>query len=164
MLTQERIRYLFDYCPTNGTLIWRVNRRGRFARQGVVAGNAGRYVRIAVDCKQYSAHSLIWLWHYGTYPNELDHINQNKHDNRIENLRLCSRSQNTGNVGLRSTNTTGFRGVWFAKHANKWRASIKVNGVSKHLGYFNTPELAAFAYDQAARIHFGEFAYLNISS
>ena len=161
MLTQERVRELFDYNPTEGVLVWRVRRRGSFARPGVIAGSIGRYIRVAVDCRQYPAHSVIWLWHHGVYPDEIDHINQNKHDNRLENLRVCSRSQNTGNVGLRSTNVTGYKGIWFAKHAGRWRAAIKIDGCSIHIGYFDTPESAALAYNRAALEHFGEFAHLN---
>jgi len=164
MLTQDHVRELFDYDPATGDLIWRIRRRGRFARPGVVAGTVGRYIRVAIDCKYYPAHCIVWLWYYGTYPSEIDHRNRNKHDNRIENLRPCSRSQNTGNVGLRSINITGFKGIWFAKHANRWRAAIKVHGVSKHLGYFDTPEAAALAYDKAASVHYGDFAHLNQTS
>lgn len=160
-INQARVRELFDYDPVRGVLVWRVNRRGSFARVGAVAGSTGRYVTVSVDCRIYPAHSLIWLWCHGVYPDEIDHINRNKHDNRLENLRVCSRSQNTGNVGLRSTNVTGYRGVWFAKHAGRWRAAIKINGRSKHLGYFGTAQFAAIAYNIAARKHFGEFAHLN---
>ena len=164
MLTPDRIKELFDYNPATGDLIWKVRRRGRFARPGVVAGCKSNYIVIAIDCRRYTAHRVIWMLHYGEFPTEIDHINQNKWDNRIENLRLCSRSENTGNVGLRSTNTSGFRGVWFVEHCQKWRACIKENGKSRHLGYFNTAEEASIAYNIAAVEHFREFACLNKTS
>lgn len=160
MITQERVKELFEY--RDGDLVWKVKRRGRFAKPGVVAGcKTDKYIWISVDCRSYAAHKLVFLYHYGYIPKEIDHINQIKTDNRIENLRPCTRSQNTGNVGLRSTNTSGYRGIWFAKHCGKWRASIKKKGKSTHLGYFNTREEAAEAYDTAAKDYFGEFAYIN---
>jgi hypothetical protein len=161
MLTQERVRELFDYNPDTGDLVWKVNRRGRFARIGAVAGYKGRYVTISIDCDRYPAHQIVYLWHHGYVPDEIDHENRVKTDNRIGNLRECSRPQNTGNVGLRSTNTSGYRGVCFANYCNKWRAMIKINGTSKHLGYFNDPVSASRAYDCAALQYFREFAYLN---
>jgi hypothetical protein len=161
MLTPERIQELFDYDPATGNLIWRVGRRGRFARPGVIAGNRKRYVMVSIDCKTYAVHRVIWLLHYGHLPDEIDHVNQDKTDNRLENLRVCSRSENTGNVGLRSTNTSGHRGVWFVEHCGRWRASIKENGKSRHLGYFDTIEDASRAYNKAAIDYFGRFACLN---
>lgn len=160
-LTQERVKELFDYDPATGDLTWKVQRRGRFAKPGAKAGCVARYVTVSVDCKSYPAHRVIWLWVYGEMPVEIDHINRVKTDNRLTNLRTCDRSQNTGNVQLMSTNTTGYRGIWFAKHCGRWRAAIKINGKLTHLGYFSNPCAAALRYNEAAVQHFGEFAYLN---
>lgn len=92
---------------------------------------------------------------------DVDHINGNKLDNRRSNLRLCSRSQNKANVGLKKTNTSGFKGVSYFKGTSRWRARIKVNYKAKHLGFFLDKESAAKAYDAAAILHFGEFAQTN---
>ena len=164
MLTRDRVCELFDYDPATGDLIRRVAKANQPA--GAVAGsvNAKGHLNVQVDGRLYAAHRLVFLMHHGWLPREIDHENRIKTDNRIGNLRPCSRSQNTGNVGLRSINITGFKGIWFAKHANRWRAAIKVHGVSKHLGYFDTPEAAALAYDKAASVHYGDFAHLNQTS
>lgn len=94
---------------------------------------------------------------------DVDHKNLNGLDNRRENLRRCTRVQNMQNSGLRKDSTSGFKGVtWYPHHdANKWVASITVNKKRMALGYFDTAEQAARAYDNVAREHFGEFAQLN---
>jgi len=92
---------------------------------------------------------------------DVDHINLIKLDNRKVNLRACSRSQNMANSGARSTNTSGYKGVSWVEKKNKWRASIRVNYTSIHIGYYKLKEEAAKAYNLAALKHFGDFAYLN---
>ena len=89
----------------------------------------------------------------------VDHKNRNTLDNCRCNLRLSNKSLNGANRGIPKNNTSGFKGVY--RKGNKWRAQIKCNGERRHLGYFDTPEDAARAYDAAAVAAFGEFAYLN---
>lgn len=89
----------------------------------------------------------------------VDHINMDKLDNRMSNLRLCNNAQNMRNSSLRSNNTTGFKGI--RQNWNKWLARIKVNYQEKYLGSFNSKEEAALAYNKAAVKYFGEFANLN---
>jgi hypothetical protein len=91
----------------------------------------------------------------------VDHRNRNGLDNREENLRKCSCSQNGANCGKRKSNTTGFKGVYALKGTTKFAASIKFRGKTKSLGRFKTKELAARAYDRAAILFFGEFASPN---
>ena len=91
---------------------------------------------------------------------EVDHINRDKLDNRRSNLRLVTHTQNCVNASLRVTNTSGFKGVNFYR-GKYWRAYIRVNYRHISLGFFPTAEAAARAYDEAAREHFGEFAFLN---
>jgi len=82
-------------------------------------------------------------------------------DNRRENLRVASRTQNLGNQRKQAGKTNPFKGVWWHEVSGKWRASIQVNGKQKHLGMFVDPVDAALAYDTAARSHFGAFAHAN---
>jgi HNH endonuclease/AP2 domain len=89
-----------------------------------------------------------------------DHINRNKLDNRIENLRTCTRSQNQQNRVL-DLGKVKFRGVTFDKRKNKYQARIKINGYHQHIGLFKTAEEAAQAYNDYAYIYHGEFAVLN---
>lgn len=94
---------------------------------------------------------------------QVDHVNHNGLDNRRANLRLATPSRNTQNQsGLLSTNTSGYRGVFRYKLVGRWRAGIRLDGSTRHLGYFDTPEEAARTFDRAAVEMFGEFAgYLN---
>jgi len=94
---------------------------------------------------------------------DVDHINHVLLDNRRENLRIATRSQNTAN-GYVQQGKSHFKGVYAYKCADKWRAGICVNGVRKHIGVFSTQEDAGLAYDAAAFAAWGEFAYLNFPS
>jgi hypothetical protein len=91
----------------------------------------------------------------------VDHINHDTLDNRRNNLRLVTPKQNRLNTTKRSNNTSGFIGVSWKKQRCRWKASIGVDGKNYHLGYYTKPEDAAHAYDIAAQIIYGEFAYLN---
>lgn len=92
---------------------------------------------------------------------QVDHKNQNRADCRRQNLREATHSQNGANCGLRSDNSSGFKGVSQDCRAGTWQAYIRVNGKRKSLKYWRTPEDAARAYDRAALILFGEFACTN---
>ncbi len=92
-----------------------------------------------------------------------DHINGNPLDNRRSNLRICTPSNNLGNrkPGIRRACKTTYKGIFFLKEIQKWRAMICVDGKRTHLGVFVSELDAAVAYDNAARRYFGEFARLN---
>lgn len=91
----------------------------------------------------------------------VDHIDGNGLNNQKSNLRFCTKSENGMNRGAPTTNSSGFKGVSWAKSKNKWEAYISLKGIRKHLGRFTTKEEAALAYNEAALIHHGSFAHLN---
>ena len=161
MLTRDRVCELFDYDPATGDLIRRMAKANQPA--GAVAGsvNAKGHLNVQVDGRLYAAHRLVFLMHHGWLPREIDHENRIKTDNRIGNLRPATSSQNKGNTQLLRTNSSGYRGVSRNSHSGKWHAQIKIHGKQTYLGRADTPEQAAVIYNQAAREHFGEFAYLN---
>lgn len=135
MVTYSVVRELFDY--SDGDLICK-KPRGR-ARCGCVAGSVNKnsgYVIIVVYGKSYRAHRLIWLWYHGYMPeNEIDHINRNRADNRIENLREASRSCNIRNSSTYKTNTTGVSGVSLLK-SGKYRVQIWISNRKHNVGTF----------------------------
>jgi HNH endonuclease/AP2 domain len=92
---------------------------------------------------------------------DVDHINGNKLDNRKENLRIATRSQNNYNKGLQSNSTSGFKGVSWSKQKNKWLARIRVDKKEMYLGSFDYKVDAALAYNEAAFKYHGEFAKYN---
>ena len=92
---------------------------------------------------------------------ETDHINGNKLDNRKDNLRICTHAENGRNAKMRKDNTSGYKGVYFHKRDKHWVAQIDARKKQIFLGYFNTAQEAASAYDEAAKKMFGEFAKLN---
>ena len=115
------------------------------------------YRRISIDGRLYKAHRLAWAFVYGEMPiSEIDHINGNRDDNRISNLRLANRFINTQNVSTRKDSTSGYMGVSFYRPTGKWKAQIKCAGKTTHLGYHLTPELAHAAYmDAKQKLHPG---------
>lgn len=117
--------------------------------------NSGGYV---LNNKAERMHRLITKCPRGK---EVDHINKNKLDNRKENLRICSRSENNSNRNVFCNNKSGYKGVdlWYGKY----RAQIKKDGKKTHLGLFSAAEDAARAYDKKAKELFGKFASLNFS-
>jgi HNH endonuclease/AP2 domain len=161
IVTAERLRELLGCDPETGLLIWKMNRQGPGARAGEVAGckDPQGYIKIGIDGRMYLAHRLIWLHIYGAWPDgELDHINHDPSDNRIENLRLATNSQNMANRPAQINNTSGFKGTTFHKQRRKWQAQITVNKKVLHLGLFKTPEAAHAAYVLATQALHGEFA------
>jgi hypothetical protein len=128
----------------------------RGTRPGV--GYASTVRKIDGKNKSCFMHRLIMGAQSGI---EVDHINGDGLDNRKQNLRLCNKSQQAANTGPNRCNTSGYKGVSFCRRENKWRSYITHNSKFRSLGYYETKEEAAFAYNEAARGYFGEFAYQN---
>lgn len=160
MTTQDRVRELFDY-RDDGRLVRKISIQSRSQAGSVAGGNSTRgVVIVSVDYRRYKAHRLIWLWHYGILPPEIDHIDGDPSNNRIENLRAATHATNMKNMKTPSTNRSGFKGVRFHLPTRKWTAQIGVNKKSVYLGIFLTPEDAYAAYCRAAVKYHGEFARL----
>jgi len=158
-LTADRLRQLLDYDPESGLFIWKMSRR---VKAGDVAGSLDTrgYVQITVDGKIYRAHRLAFLWMEGTMPpDQVDHINMTRTDNRWSNLRHAERWENLGNRPANSNSKSGIKGVHWDTRRGKWHAQIRSAGRKHHLGHFNTIEEAQAVYNFAAGLVFGTYAY-----
>ena len=153
-LAASYVRELFDYDTETGNLISKVT-RGNSIAGSVAGGDDGKgYKTVTVDYARYKAHRLVWLHHYGEWPDgPLDHINGVSSDNRLANLRLVTQSINLRNQKLSTSNSSGVCGVRWRKEHEKWEAAITVNYERKHLGCFANKEDAIAARKQA------EFSY-----
>jgi hypothetical protein len=157
--TQARVKECLDYDPETGAFRWKIKPAGR-NKIGSVAGgvSSSGYWCIALDGNRFGAHRLAWLYVHGVLPPaDIDHINCDRLDNRLANLRLATRSENMRNSrGLPSA--SGLKGAHWRAHRKPWRSSIRKDGKRLHLGCFATAEEAHAAYTKAATKLHGEFA------
>ena len=154
---------LFTYNEFTGELLWKPNVRLKY-KNGAIAGsssNTNGYVQVQVNNKMHLAHRIIWEMKNGPIPKGLliDHVDGNRTNNKLSNLRLCTKSQNTCNGKLRSTNTSGFRGVSWSRSMSMWRSQIRTQNGPMNLGYFETKEEAYAARLKAEKEYHKEFAY-----
>ena len=155
-ITQAELKSILSYDPETGEFTWLVSHKMAGKKAGTPTDSG--YVQIGINGKVYIAHRLAWFYVYGEFPtNEIDHINGVRNDNRIENLRESSSSQNKCNTGISRVNTSGFKGVSWHAISGKWQVHIGVGKKKKYLGLFPTAELASGAYNaKAVELH-GEF-------
>lgn len=177
IVSPEYLRKVLRYDANTGKLYWlRRNMEqwtacaascarwnGRYAeREAFTAEKARGYLHGSLMGKQFSAHRVVWALWYGSWPSlHVDHIDGNTGNNRIENLREATRSQNMRNSRSAKGSTSPFLGVSWKSECKKWCAQIQMADGKKHLGYFCDELDAAKAYDAAAFAHSGAFARLN---
>ena len=157
-VTAEYVRSILRYERSTGLFRWRHDHRWN-AKAGSIAGSihAHGYRIIKIDGVGYPAHRLAWLVVNGYFPDcEIDHKNRIRSDNRFRNLREATRTQNTWNAKIKTTSSTGHRGV--SKRRGRWLARIQVHKRRIHLGYFDTADKARRAYAAAAKDFHGSFA------
>ena len=164
MVTQELLKQKFTYCE-DGTFIF--NKNGN----PVICNPTKhqRYLRIGVNNKSFALHRMIFLYHHGYLPKVTDHIDGNRMNNRIENLRDCTQSENCLNSKHRKTSTSPYKNVYLQKYSKKnakynpawkenWIVSITVNKKRKYIGYFEDVELADLVATEARDLYHGAYA------
>lgn len=148
-LEQSLLHEMFDY--KDGNLVWKNKPYNLAHLNGKIAGCLHKtgYRQIKIGNALYQAHRLMWIYHNGSINEnmQIDHINNIKHDNRIENLRLVTAQQNCFNRSKFNA-----KGYCWSKASQKWQASIYVNNKSKYLGQFANEIDARNAYLKQAKI------------
>jgi HNH endonuclease len=159
-LTQDFVKSIFTY--EDGFLYWKKRKQG-MKPLDIPAGyvNHNDYSVIMVNRRNYYLHRLIFLFHCGYMPDFIDHIDTNRRNNNIENLREATNIQNSYNKRKQKGLTSQYKGVYLSQ-GKYWQSSIMYNGKRIYLGLFATEKDAALAYNDAAKIHHGQFANLNI--
>lgn len=156
-LTQEYVRACVSYDAETGLFVARLPSASR--QEGDILGALGNhgYLTIAIAGKSYLAHRLAWFYVHGRWPILVDHIDRDRHNNRLCNLRECTYRENAWNVTPMQGTASGVEGVnWFASR-RKWVAKISSGGVYRTLGYFDTIEEAAAVRAQAVKVERGHF-------
>lgn len=158
--TIQQLRENFSYDHISGVLVRIKDVRGKYKIGDQVGSvNFEGYLTVYVQQEKLVVHRIAWAMFYGEWPiKALDHINMDRKDNAIENLRLASHAENQHNTKPRSN--SGLKGVTKLPHGS-YQAQIKVNGKQTYLGSFPTADEAAHAYNKMAVKNFGEFAVLN---
>ena len=155
-ISQERVKELLQYI--GGELFW-LPESGKDNSEfcaGYINGHGYRVIKI--DGKLYQCHRLVFLYHNGYIPKYIDHINRNKLDNSIDNLRGCTISQNGCNRLKQKNNSTGVKGVYWREDRQKYQAEIQINGKANYLGLFYDLKDADEAVKKARKSLHGEFA------
>lgn len=182
-LTAEFLNSILDADTSSGKLWWKQREKFMFrdfkgyqasycsswnaryaGKEAFNRPNGHGYLYGTILGKNYMSHRVLWTIHYGTWPSiDIDHINRLSTDNKISNLRLALPAQNMANTGAKKNGACPYKGVSFHISNKKWIANIRHNGKRLHLGYFDTAEAAAAAYDKAAKQIHGDYALMNFS-
>lgn len=163
-MTPEVARELLEYDPTTGLVTWKPRSRPwfkddlswkmwntRYAGKSAGHSSVSGYVIVTIFYHRYRAHRLIWLMTTGEWPDQVDHLNHDRSDNRWSNLRDVNNQENGRNQSHSRANTSGVTGISWKKHGQKWQARIHLDGRSKFLGNFVNKE-DAIAARRAAEI------------
>lgn len=156
-LTQEQLLDLFEY--KDGELFYKKSPLPKI-KVGSKAGSitSHGYMRVSINNKKCLSHRVIFLMMNGYLPTFIDHINMNRADNRIENLRGCSRQENNRNVSCRKSSKSGIKNVSWSKSTNKYQVDIMVDSKKKYIGVFEDIELAELVAMEARNKYHGAFA------
>lgn len=158
IITQNDVKSLFTY--NTGELYWKISPSKR-VKIGDKVGSLNKYTgykHTKINKQYYYVHRLIYLYHHGFLPEEVDHIDTDKNNNNITNLRKSTHQQNNWNQPLRKTNTTGHKGVSFNKKRNKYECYCCVDGKRYKLGYFDNLSDAVNTVMKFRELQHGEYA------
>jgi hypothetical protein len=157
-LTQDKVKELFEY--KDGALFWKVS-NNNFIQVGQKAGtsvNDSGYHIVGISGKTYRLHRIVFMYHHGYFPKNVDHIDGNRANNSIENLRPADDFQNSRNSRISKRNKSGVKGVCWANHVNKWLVQVRQGSSKKYLGLYDDLELAELVAIEARNKFHKEYA------
>ena len=156
-ITQELVKELFDY--RDGQLYWK-NKASNRRAAGEIAGSIGvnGYRVITINYKKYKTHRLIFLMFHGYLPELLDHVDNNRLNNRIDNLRVATFSQNMHNSKVYKNSKSGIKGVSWEKDRDKWKVQVMFNGKNIIVRNLEDLELAQLVAQELRNKYHKEFA------
>ena len=149
--SQEELLASFTYDPLTGALV------RKLTGNTIKSVDGKGYFMLQYKGVAFKSHRIIWKMYYGYDPDQVDHINGDRADNRLVNLRIATHGENCQNSKVRKHSHTGLKGVGYDSRRGLWRARINVEGKKNWLGYFNSPEEAHAAYCKAAKELHGDF-------
>ena len=159
IITKDYLNYLFNY--KDGELYWK-NKTSPFVnivinqKAGCVSKDG--YKKIAINKKSYGTHRIIFMMFNGYMPDQVDHKDNNPANNKIENLREATISQNMQNAVISKRNKSGIKGVNFHKASKQWIVRLSINNVRKYFGTYNDIDYAKFVADAMRYKYHGKFA------
>jgi hypothetical protein len=151
MLTKEYLHSLFDY--KDGQLIHKDS-----GKSAVIKAGKKRYERITIDGKVHTLHRMIFLWNHGYLPATIDHIDGDRDNNRIENLREATQQQNCLNRKHHSNSKSPYKNVYWNQAAKKWAVAMSINQKRNYFGVFDDVELADLVATEARNLYHGQYA------
>jgi hypothetical protein len=157
MLTQAQVHDLFDY--RDGQLYWRksLNKRIKIGSLAGTVSSTG-YIAIMINRKRYQAHRLIFLMHHGWLPEFIDHMDLDRQNNQLWNLRAATRTQNTRNTPVRRDSSSKVKNVYWVNRLGKWLVRMRIKGKPTHIGVFEDKDMAIFVASEYRDAYHGEFA------
>lgn len=157
-LNLQDLKNKINYDPNSGVLTWKISYGGVKVGDKIGTLHHSGYLICKLGGRQLLTHRLIWFYMTGEWPDfQIDHIDTNKTNNKWSNLRLAIHNENQRNKNLQVNNTSGYKGVYWYKIKQKWRAHIKVNGKTLTLGNFDNIIDAVKARDDAGKLYHKDF-------
>ena len=155
-ITQDYVKQLFEY--RDGELYRKTSISNSYAGNKIGGLNMQGYLRAKINDKTYSLHRLIFLMHHGYLPKLIDHIDGNKLNNKIENLRGATNVENLFNRKAQKNSKSGVKNVCWSKKRNKWVVQLHIDNKCKCFGSFDDLELAELVAQEARNKYHGSFA------
>jgi len=153
-LTQQRLKEVLNYDAESGVFTWAVGRK-KAAKGAIAGGFSDRgYLTICIDGVKHRSHRLAWLYVHGFYPDQIDHENHIRHDNRLINLKASNSYENSRNKSKPSDNKSGVVGVSLSNRIGKEKTRWEVRACGKFLGYFDN-FFEAVCKRKSAELQFG---------